>query len=319
MKKIFSLTVSLMLGTVVLMGLSNCLKDKDFDEGKIQSVANQYDMFKVIELGLTGTNNTNFLGLSLDATNADTTINFIPVNLASSEPAPEDINVTLVKNDALVSAYNTANGTNYSVPTASMYAILNPGNVVTIPKGSYTGYLRIKFKPSSFLGGDYAFGYSIGSVDKKGYTISSNLKNGIVGIAVKNKYDGVYNLRGYHNRDPYTFPYNTEESLVTINGNTVAMYWNDQGGPGHPIGIGPNNQLSWYGSAIAPVIVFDPNTNLVTNVYNAGGSTPITMFTGAGAGVSRYDPATKRIYVYWNYSNNPLRAFFDTLTYVRPR
>jgi hypothetical protein len=78
--------------------------------------------------------------------------------------------------------------------------------------------------------------------------------------------------------------------------------------------------MSWYGPAISPVIVFNQADDKVTNVYNnPPNATVITMFTGAGSRESKYNPATKAITVDWNYNGNPLRAFFDDLTYISPR
>jgi hypothetical protein len=84
---------------------------------------------------------------------------------------------------------------------------------------------------------------------------------------------------------------------------------------------GPGNELSWYGGGIAPVVEFDPNTNEVERVFNnPPNATVITKFTLAGVvNSNKYDPATKKMYISWNYNNNPLRAFVDTLTYIRPR
>ena len=42
-------------------------------------------------------------------------------------------------------------------------------------------------------------------------------------IGLKNKYDGIYTLRGYHNRVPYTFPYEVEMHMVTY-GPTSDIY-----------------------------------------------------------------------------------------------
>src|SRR5215203_6195508 len=195
MKKLNSIKTILFLSGLSAMTLSSCLKDTLYDEGKIQSVnPGNATNSKFIEIALTGTNTRNFLVLALNSSNTDTTFNLIPVILASGEAATEDINVTLVKDDALVTAYNTANGTNFQVPPSNLYTVVNPGNVVTIPKGSNTGYLQIKIKPSAFLGTEYALGYKIGSVDKQGYAISGNLNQGIAGIAIKNKYDGIYSI-----------------------------------------------------------------------------------------------------------------------------
>ena len=153
-----------------------------------------------------------------------------------------------------------------------------------------------------------------------GFQVAENSKTIIIVISVKNKYDGRYILTGYHNRVPYTFPYEVEMDMVTVSPNEVAFYWPDVDDYGHPIGVGPNNSLSWYGNTMAPVIKFNSVTNVVTDVYNGSpGGTAVTLFTGPDSFPSYYDPATKTIYVCWNYGGNPLRAFFDTLVYEEPR
>ncbi len=106
--------------------------------------------------------------------------------------------------------------------------------------------------------------------------------------------------------------------METTGPNSVIFYYVDVNNYGHPIGVGPG-VYSWYGTAISPEITFDLATNNVTSVRNVLGTTPITLFTGPGSFPSRYDPVTKTIYVSWNYAGNPLRAFFDTLTYIGPR
>src|SRR5688572_28550418 len=80
--------------TIMAIGLTACLKDNEYDDGIIQSNRAQ-DVQKIIEIGLTATNNQNFLSVNLIASNADTTIALIPVRLASSQPAAEDVEVTL--------------------------------------------------------------------------------------------------------------------------------------------------------------------------------------------------------------------------------
>ncbi|RYY38416.1 MAG: DUF1735 domain-containing protein [Chitinophagaceae bacterium] len=324
MKKNF-IKSGLALAALASFTLAGCLKDKSYDDGATQSTRSRGNDPRVIEIGLTATSNAEFAGVGLDAFNYDTTFALFPVVLNTPGPAEEDINVTIAADPALVDQYNTDNGTAYQFPDATMYSIVNPGMVVTIPKGSNVGYFRVKLNPTPYIGSDWAFGYKIVSVDKPGYLISDNLRTGIVSIAIKNMWDGVYILTGFHNRSPYDFPYETEMELRTINGTTNSFWWPDAGSIGHPIGVGPGNQLSWYGSAIAPVVVFNPTTNLITNVYNQGSATPISLYTGSDprAGVSRYEPngigGKPTIFVYWQYNNNTARAFFDTLVYDRPR
>lgn len=300
------------LAFLALFCITGCLKDKEYDDSLIQSVRNNGSDKKIIEIQLTATDVSNFKNLSFEAVNKDTTVNLIPVSLATPGPATEDIQVTLKQNNTLVSDYNTANGTSYSVPTSSMFQIINPGGVVTIPKGSHTGYLQVKINPSKFLGGDWALGYSIGSIDKQGYTISGNLQNGVVAIGIKNRYDGVYNLRGFHNRVPYDAPYNETVDMITSGPNSVQMYWEGNGFY-HPIAGGTNA----YGGLTVEYF-FDLTTNALLSVNNP--YTPGTPpFTVGPATTSRYDPATKTIYAQCYFSGNLLRMFTDTLRYIGPR
>lgn len=137
---------------------------------------------------------------------------------------------------------------------------------------------------------------------------------------VANYYDGKFKMSGYHNRTPYNFPYiDIPMEMVTIGLNEVAFYWPAAASFGHPFGIGPNNELSWYGPTICPVIKFDLVTNEVIDVYSNGSPTPINMYSGNIPTHNHYDPVTRKIYVAWQYNNNIERAFFDTLTYIGPR
>ena len=167
----------------------------------------------------------------------------------------------------------------------------------------------------------FAIGYKV--TEAPGAKISSAQKQIVTLISLKNKYDGVYLLTGAHNRVPYNFPYKTVVYMMTAGANSVIYYWPDAGSYGHPIGVGPDpeNDLSWYGPAISPVVEFDPNTDEVARVFNnPPNATVITKFTLAGvANSNRYDAATKKMYISWNYNGNPLRAFVDTLTFIKPR
>src|SRR5947209_12988248 len=136
---------------VLSIQLTSCLKDTDFDKGLIQSVHSNGTQ-KIVEIKLNAISSSNFLHQSFNASNSDTTFNLIPVVLSSNAPATEDIKVTLVQDSTLVDAYNAGNGTSYVTPPSGSYTIVNPGGVVTIPKGSNIGYLQVKLNPSDFLG-----------------------------------------------------------------------------------------------------------------------------------------------------------------------
>ena len=318
MKKVKFL--SFILGAT-LIATTGCLKDKGFEDG---------------EYGINGADNSpagigfqkgiqRNVPLGLDLSSSPQTI-VVPVNLLHKNFAPADITVNLAVDPSLIRAYNQAILDEDPAATDTLLYLqsgvdFNLPATVVIPKDTNVAFLEIVVPTTAALDPNtrYGMGFKIASADA-GYTIATNEDELLYIIGLKNKYDGRYNLTGYHNRVPYTFPYETEMHMVTFGPSDVQYIWPEVDGPGHPIGVGPNNSMSWYGAAVSPVASFDPVTNLVTDVYNVGaGGPPITMFTGAGSGVGRWDPSTRNMYVYFNYNNNPLRAFFDTLTYIGPR
>lgn len=249
------------------------------------------------------------------------------LTLEADRPASSDVHIKLAFDDALVTAAGMTPlpAGSYSVNTLD----------ITIPAGkSFYDQLKVTVNNSNTLDPNisYGIGFKIVSVDG-GYTIAANSRNVVLGFTIKNKYDGIYTLKGHHNRTPYTFPYETEMHMVTKGPNEVYYFWPDVNSIGHPIGISATS-MSWYGAAIAPSIVFNQATDLATDIYNQTPGTVISMQTINPAGgdnnvavgetlVSRYvagaTPTQSKIYAYWRYANNDLRAFFDTLTYVGPR
>lgn len=338
------------LAAVLAFGLTGCLKDKDFDNGSIQSNRNAGNEIKVVEIGVQGTSvdsaNHGYGSTvyGINASNTDTTFGLIPVVLATSAPADEDVNVTLTPAPELVDSFNNYNGTAFAVPTASMYSIVNPGNVVTIARGTNVGYLRIKINPSVFLGGDWAFGYRIASVDKPGYVISRNNLGGVAVVAIKNKYDGSYRLTLRANgweapsigisgvKGAYPGFYTMETSSVTsVDGNSyrgdylLPAFTGDLTTLGGPTAFG----------ATTPRFTFDPNTNKLISVTN---STPpdsrnriLTILNTApdpslnifpsGVTINSWDPATGNIYAYFKLSQTgrPDLLYQAIYTYVGPR
>jgi hypothetical protein len=274
----------------------------------------------VIELANTG-DNTAPAGIAgyyadLGVLGAGDSAKFnINVHYTGPGTANSDITVTLASNPASLTTYNTANGTSKEIPPATVASF--PTSVV-IKKGTSqtTVQATVKISPDFDYSKAYALPIKITAVSSG--LISGNYGVSVYAFGVRNKYDGVYKLKGYHTRVPYNFPYtNITMEMRTLGANAVGFYWPDAGSFGHPIGVGPGS-VSWYGSAISPVVVFDIATNLVTNVFNQGGATPISIYTGPGSGQGR-QAADKTMYIYWRYNANDLRAFVDTLTYVRPR
>ena len=316
--------------SVLALFLTSCLKDEEFEDGEIQSVSSQGTQ-KVVEISLTATNTSNFLPLALNLKNGDTTFNLVPVTLASDKPATEDIKVTLVLNAGLIGEANTANGVNNEAAPAGVYTIINPaansgpGYVVTIPKGSNTGYLQIKINPNNFLGQAYALGFQISKIEPAGYIISTNLGSGVVGIGIKNKYDGVYEIDENSTLvdivspalssvpgDPYPF----EVHLITISATKNVMF---VPGLGYGHLIAGN---SYYGE-FSPIFEFDPATNKVVGVTNYFGDPSPTRARGGQldpTGINQVD-ADGNIDVKYimTQGGSPRTTFTEHLEYVGPR
>lgn len=291
---------------------TGCLKDDNFDNGSIQSTRTTGALIKPIEIRLTANDASNFFILAVDNSNNDTTVDLVPINLATSDPAPEDLHVTIGLDSNLVTIYDTTGtaagnpGGDYAVPPSSMYQIVNP--VVTIPKGSHTGYLQIKFKISDFLGADWALGFKITAIQEAGYTISQNLGTGITAIIIKNPYDGFYSAFGYFVHPSVGGPFSATVSLFTSGPASVDMVSGQPYGSGI-FGVYPRLTVgASIGNGVYAVSVTDPTASLPA----------FTAPVEAGY-VNRYDANTKTFYINYGYTTSAPREAFDTLVFKNPR
>lgn len=246
----------------------------------------------------------------------------------SSENLQKSAPLVLTRVDGMVARYNASNGTDYELLPDSLYTLTaggytRAGNIysATFNAGDFAKEFNINLNGAKWnLSKKYALGIALTSAGE--LTKSSGMDSVIVLISVKNKYDGAYTMVGAHNRSPYNFPYDVDMEMHTTSANAVRFYFSAAGAYGHPIGTAPGS-ISWYGGAISPVIEFNTNTDIATNIFNAGGSIPIVMHTASGIS-NRYDAATKKIYAYFYYytgagQNFTNRGWSDTLSYVRPR
>jgi len=314
------------VATAISIFTTGCLKDHEFIKGETQSTDGPET--KVVEIKLTATNTSNFFTLVVNNSNNDTTVDLVPINLATANAAPEDLHVTVDLDAELVNSYNDNNGTGYETPPDNFYTIVNP--VVTIPKGSHTGYVQIKFKPSDFIGGSWAIGFKITSIQEQGYLISTNLSTGIASILVKNDYDGEYSVTGTLNdvTGAATGIYPFEVDLISTGLNTNVMY-----------NLNPSSLEGYYHVAsfggspnvfggLAPVFTIDAATGNVTDVsdfYTLDDPSNIHARTAKldPSGINKYDFATKTMKVSYILYQGDLgidRVFFnETFTYVGPR
>jgi hypothetical protein len=297
---------SIIVMSLVSLGMTGCLKDDAYDDHEYQSNRPVDGQPQVVELKVSANNLTRFVTLAFANSPKDTVVNLVPVTLATSGGAPEDINVTIALRPTLVSEYNTANGTVYDVPTASMFTLVNNG-VVTIPKGSNVGYLQIKMIPANFIGKDWALGFFINSIDKAAYTISGNLSTAVVAVATKNQYDGLYTATGFFQHPSLPRAFNlADQKVKTLNANTITKALGDLG-DATPINI----------------IVNADNTVTIGPGPGASGTTALV---GNYVDVTRpaynntYDPATKTFMLSYAYPMpTPTRMVTEKLVYTGVR
>jgi hypothetical protein len=323
MKKILS---SLSAFAAVAILFTSCLKDKGFENGEYG--INDPDT-QPAGVGFPRAQAAKYtVGLDLSAS-TQTIDNVVYVNLESGSPAPQDIVITLALNPNLRTAYNTANGTNILALDPAMYSV---GLTITIPAGQRNAQIPLIFPNTSTLNpnNSYGFGLSIVSVTG-GYVIASNLDDLFIEVSLKNKYDGLWELVGHHNRAPYNDPtwnFHTEVEMHTTGASSVAMYWPDRSDYGQPIGVGPG-QTNWYGNVMSPNFTFDPGTDKCIGVTTyVGAGVTLAMVTNDqvadvnpnGPIDNRYEAGPpKKMYLTYQYNGNDLRRFYDTLTYISPR
>lgn len=277
---------------LVSMSLTGCLKDKAYEDQQIQSTRSEGSP-KMVEFKLTANNASNFLLKTFANSNNDTTIDLIPVNLATPGVATEDINVTVSIDTPSVHYYyelDTVNRKKYDVAPLSIVTLVSP--VVTIAKGSRTGYVKLKFKSSDFLGHDYGVGLKITNVDKPGYTISGNLNWSVLAIVVKNQYDGEYHSTGVFTH-PTAGARNIDEDkeLVTAGPASVRAPLGDLGGADYfmILTVNPDNSVTIDPSGVTP------------NVDQHWGP-------------NFYDPATKSFHLHYSYNAAAPRIIQETIT-----
>lgn len=237
------------------------------------------------------------------------------VSYSGSDVAPQDIQVTLDQDPSALDYYNETFDTEFEQLPTNMFTVASWQTV--IKKGTRIAEVKAVFKTDQFdLTKSYAIPLKI-TASSFG-TISRNYGTVIFSIVAKNKYDGVYQMKGIHNRPGYIAPYDTEIELHTAGPNSVYMYFVAAGSIGHPITVESSGGLSWYGNTFAPAFVFNETTNAIVDIYNY----PIPgnpVMTSGPATNNRYDEATKTIYAQFYYANNLQRMFSDTLVYLHER
>lgn len=295
--------------------LLSCLKDKGYDNQDYGIQAKE-----VVGVSFPESPKSPILtSLSSLTTEQTLSTNLI---LESDAVASTDVVVQLVNNPTLVAS--------------SGYTGVPSGGVIiqtsaTIKAGSTIIPVVLRFPNSTLLDATktYAVGLSISSVSPNGYTIASNMKDIVIAFSIRNKYDGIYTLKGqfFHPSAAPGYPTFTTPliELQTTGPNTVKLFSRVPGLVGffHPWVGTTGGAFTAFGSQ-EPEFTVNPTTNVVT-VQNSfpGAVTLYTMgkgFNNAGYN-SRWVETSKTVFACFGYglsgggdfSATASRLFIDTL------
>ncbi len=317
MKRIIN-KFSLVLVACLAVAGTSCLKDEGFDNGEYGSITGNTEGQEFVSIPASSRVD-NVLTVGVEARSTVQTIPMFALSYDAASPAPADFTATLTPNNSLVT---------------------NP-NVVLLPSNAYTlGTTTLNFKAGSRISDSlkinintdllnpsitYALGFTLTAVSKAGVQIPSNLKNVIVYFTIKNKFDGVYQLRSKMElpadrpagwlRTPFTYPF---DILLVTTGPLSVEWINTAFGAGfHPL-MTPG--VSGFG-ATSVAMVFNSNNQLVS-VFNAvPNPSNGRAFVIDPSYDGRYDPATKTIYSKF-FMTQPGFApvpITDTLYFLKPR
>lgn len=333
MKKILS--SSLIILAALAIAFTGCLKDRGYDN-HTYGINDPDTQPPGVGFPRAATAK-NTVGLDAGVGTNQAINDYVFVKLETGTPAKSDVHVTLVLNDGLRTAYNTANGTNILAMPAAYY---NVAFNVIIPAGATGGQIPINIPSTIPLdpSSSYGVGLTITSVDG-GYKIASNLKNLFLEFTLKNKYDGNYkmdlNLKGWaaysiaDDNNFYTWGSNgdgTSIFMITGGPNSVRLY--DSWGFHDFIqpAFGPGGASATGFGATAPRFTFNTATNQLVDVSNdapddgRGRKFVIDPAVVPPAG-NYWDPSTKKIFASYIMKQNgrPDQNINAILTYRGPR
>jgi hypothetical protein len=241
-----------------------------------------------------------------------TEVTLTELRLSPRAVTNHDTRVKVIVNPVVVSEYNAANGTSY-IPAPPSGFSLTPAEYILSPE-QRTVLVKAVIQPSALLDAQYAVGLSIASMSDG--DISATAHNVIVFLSIKNSYDGIYSLHGYANIPATSYVGNfslpCSENLEVATSGSASVFLS----PSQPA---PDNGGFVYISNVLPDFAFDKTTNKVSAVSSRNGGIAL-IFPYDASYNSRYDPASKTIYV--KYGVAPAgsgRYIIDTLTFCRPR
>jgi hypothetical protein len=164
------------------------------------------------------------------------------------------------------------------------------------------------------LGVSYLYAIRIKTISDSKYSLS-NLSTGFVKFAIQNKYDGMYETKGYFihpslGKSTFDWSGPDGEPLQTIGATSVQMPWAGD----RAIAVNLN---------VTTEMMTLPNGHEVNKVQVSIPSYPgafgQTAIDDLGNTMNYYDPATKTFELFYWYNNAAHRIIRETLIYEGPR
>jgi hypothetical protein len=310
-KKFFFATLLVAAGS-----LTGCLKDDAFEAGEYGSITGNTTGKKFISIPL-ARNKVNVLGVEAKAGFQD--INLFQFAYDYQSPAESEMSITVQKDDALVTA---ADPTLILIPAAAIQIV----NLTTKIQAGKVVSDKFMVKLNTDLldpTKKYGIGFKITDIPA-GIQLSSNLNSVVFAFTIKNKYDGIYQIRCHMMhppdrspdwvRTPFTYGYDIH--LITTGPNSVKMFNTAFNAGFHPLQV-PG--ASGFGNTEAN-FVFNAS-NQLTEVFNGFTGVTRSFVINPAVTTSKYDPATKKVFAAFimNQTGFQPMPIFDTLTFLKTR
>lgn len=229
----------------------------------------------------------------------------------------EAVLVKMAPKPELIDTFNVHNNSDFEVLPDSLYT-LDPGNPfvngtwqINMAPGEFARDFTIKLNGAKWdLAHKYALGFTISEVGSD--KASTEKKDIVVLISIKNKWDGVYSISGTVQdvtnaaftgiyNDPGGYNVKVEYGLETLSATEcIVVDYNYTGIPALPFWAGTG--WSYYGS-FGLIVEFDPVTDKVvkvTNYYGQGASANKRSAKLDPSGINAYDATTKTVNIKYN-------------------
>jgi hypothetical protein len=293
MKQTIKLTL---LGSVMAVAFSGCLKDKGYDNG-------EYGVEVIERKGVSFPQSTTSpISISLLPSTTPTLMTNPYVTLETIGAQSSDVNVKIALDSNLVLDAGL---------TVLPYDEFTFNENINIEAGTLKDSVSVSLLNTDGLDktANYGIGFVLVSADN-GFQVASNMRTVVIQINIRNIYDGIVELRGktFHPSNATlagrVSPYET--TLVTSGATSVVL------GEPHRWADGSGSILS---GAINPQYTVDGLTREIT-ITNAGTDPVANVVTNNPGYDSYYDQVTQTMFAEWTYNG---RIFTDTIVWLGPR